>query len=180
MDPATIMIISSILGAAGNAASGSGQQQVYSFDGTGADPESRMAQTYKLMEGLGGAMAKQQAGGYNLPDAVVQTPQGFSGHGLPMNIGLGNLHDPAINHPEYLHKDGLDLPSDFFSSAPGTSGPTGARGQALDQTTHNGHTFTTSPGHMPYDIWRRGQSLANRGTMPDDSQQALTALRALR
>lgn len=180
MDPATIMIISSILGAAGNAASGSSGQQVASFDGTAADPESRMAQTYKLLEGLGGAMSKQQSQGYSLPDAVVQTPQGFSGHGLPMNIGLGSLHDPAIDHPEYLHKDGLQLPSDLFAPAQSAKGPTGALGQSLDQTTHNGRTFTTSPGHMPYDIWRRGQSLANRGTIPDDSDQALTALRAMR
>jgi hypothetical protein len=163
MTPATGMIISALVSAAGNAAAAAAspqQQQLQSFAGTKVDPQAMLAD---IMSRLGNAQSNIEGQSFSLPDAYVQTPHGYSGGALPMRIGGDMAIDPRAGV-------GISTP-DVVRRAAGSDGAgTNVWSASQDQM------FNRPDNVRVQQVLRRQR--ANPTT--DDSQQAADAVDLLR
>lgn len=120
---ATAALISSLIGGGASLAGGllaPTNQQLKSFSGTSVDPETMLAKYFSDNQAMQKSIQGQK---FSLPDAHVQTPQGFSGGGLPFTIGLSG-HDtgadslPSSATPQWSPSAMPFNPPKQFSGAP--------------------------------------------------------------
>lgn len=85
MDPATLALIASIVGPTISGMFAPSPQQTQSFANSQVDPRNLLGGAENNLTQL---MNHIQGQTFSLPDAVVQTPGGYSGRDLPIPIGL--------------------------------------------------------------------------------------------
>ena len=106
------LLVSSLAGAAGGLIGGGSDQEINSFEGTQLDPVNMGVRSSQLISGAGDVLAKRAGKGIQLRGVGVQQPGGYSGGGLPMNIGLSGS-DPALKDPSMLTRPGVDFGNMF-------------------------------------------------------------------
>ncbi len=170
MDPMTMYLIASAIGAGGSAVSGAlsgGDQELEPYHGS-VDPEALLATVLPNIEALQRRIAGQS---FSLPDAYVRTPPGYSGGGLPMRIGLSGS-DPRAGVGLKMS----DVVSYGSADAPGLDFPVPdylpAR-RPTSEATYTGNQAVTRVG-------RRAPRTTAPSAGADDALSALELLRGAR
>lgn len=114
LDPASWMAIAKIGSEfAGGLLDDSGTQRRDSFKGTTADPVSMLTDARSLMQAMAPAFLDYANQSIDLTDSIPQTPGGYSGGALPMDIGLSGK---ATTNPERLKFKGFGIQMPQFGS----------------------------------------------------------------
>lgn len=167
-------------------------QELQSFEGApGVDPKQKMRSLYDTISKIAPSILARANEPITLGSSFVQTPGGFSGGGLPMNIGVTGV-DPAVSGGSWnlmnrqllshqgIPTSGMDTSGIFGAD---TSGDNPSRGGAQprgSESRSGGPDYGPQPGDPTGSTGQNGEDTQSYpNSLAGGVDDALSMLRIL-